>query len=372
MNFRLAYLYLIFTFGFASSFFTSLSELNLTLADYYVGEEFVAPRYLERFSQHLNDLEIEYLEFFTQLRPVKEAPVVLSSCLTPGGSNKAKRGPFSKFGRKLKGFLKHVEKQLFGEPPAKPIFQKFCAATRLTINVYYHVVTSSDSNFKFVTEAMIKDQTNYMNKFYAHLDINFVTQDLVYRIDADFATSKYNPSHPHRRFSRSGTYADLNVWITEKIPGDKEGESTVGYATFPDATLSAEERSYDGVVVIYSILPDGPEGDGSTLVHETGHWLGLRHTFDETQEDVTECVAKPDTDLVQDTLQFPAHRPEVFQDMQIPCGGRTPVSQYNFMSVSGVHIGFSVISNFGSTPTYRDRMGLDSPLDKKPGSSLDI
>jgi hypothetical protein len=67
-----------------------------------------------------------------------------------------------------------------------------------------------------------------MNKFYAHLDINFVTQDLVYRIDADFATSKYNPSHPHRRFSRSGTYADLNVWITEKIPGDKEGESTVG------------------------------------------------------------------------------------------------------------------------------------------------
>jgi hypothetical protein len=58
--------------------------------------------------------------------------------------------------------------------------------------------------------------------------------------------------------------------------------------------------------------------------------------------------------------------------MQIPCGGRTPVSQYNFMSVSGVHIGFSVISNFGSTPTYRDRMGLDSPLDKKPGSSLDI
>lgn len=59
-----------------------------------------------------------------------------------------------------------------------------------------------------------------------------------------------------------------------------DGQGLLGYATFPmdfEAT-----PSNDGVVLLYSTLP-GSTSDkynlGRTLTHESGHWVGLYHTF---------------------------------------------------------------------------------------------
>lgn len=52
-----------------------------------------------------------------------------------------------------------------------------------------------------------------------------------------------------------------------------------GYATLP--VSYAKSPIYDGVVLFYATLPGGTsqERQGGTLIHEAGHWLGLRHTF---------------------------------------------------------------------------------------------
>ncbi|MBW8483851.1 zinc metalloprotease [Actinomadura sp. PM05-2] len=59
------------------------------------------------------------------------------------------------------------------------------------------------------------------------------------------------------------------------------GADVLGFSTFPQWYASAPKA--DGVVVDYRTLPGGPYRHfdrGFTAVHETGHWLGLFHTFE--------------------------------------------------------------------------------------------
>jgi hypothetical protein len=66
----------------------------------------------------------------------------------------------------------------------------------------------------------------------------------------------------------------LNVWTTN-------GPSYLGFATFP--SWYKRSPQLDGIVLDYKSFPGGSYGDqfslGKTATHETGHWLGLLHTF---------------------------------------------------------------------------------------------
>jgi len=60
-----------------------------------------------------------------------------------------------------------------------------------------------------------------------------------------------------------------------------DGAGLLGYATFP--IDFAEKPTNDGVVILYSTLPgsNSPKYNmGRTLTHESGHWVGLYHTFE--------------------------------------------------------------------------------------------
>jgi len=67
----------------------------------------------------------------------------------------------------------------------------------------------------------------------------------------------------------------MSVYTVGFYSGDINGFGTlpVGYRTNP---------TQDGVVLLFTTLPGGAslERQGGTLVHEAGHWLGLRHTFE--------------------------------------------------------------------------------------------
>ncbi|KAJ7153045.1 hypothetical protein C8R43DRAFT_1187685 [Mycena crocata] len=69
-------------------------------------------------------------------------------------------------------------------------------------------------------------------------------------------------SHVHSRFT-SGSGAGL-----------------LGYSTYPVSYAAAPKN--DGIVMLYSSVPGGSTTGynlGHTLTHESGHWLGLYHTF---------------------------------------------------------------------------------------------
>jgi hypothetical protein len=78
---------------------------------------------------------------------------------------------------------------------------------------------------------------------------------------------------------RMGGTAALNVYsVGFKSIGASD---LMGYATYPFFYIGAPKD--DGVVILYSAVPGGSStayNQGKTLTHETGHWLGLFHTFE--------------------------------------------------------------------------------------------
>ena len=88
-----------------------------------------------------------------------------------------------------------------------------------------------------------------------------------------------------------GGDASLNLYING---GGPPGQPVLGWSRFPWQYASAPRL--DGVSVNVAALPGGRARGynlGDTLIHETGHWLGLFHTFEGG------CSATGD--LVEDT-----------------------------------------------------------------------
>lgn len=71
----------------------------------------------------------------------------------------------------------------------------------------------------------------------------------------------------------------LNIWVVQSIESSSGG-ITAGYAYLPQPNQSAE---YDGILIGHNYVGDigtsTSSANGRTLTHEVGHYLGLRHTF---------------------------------------------------------------------------------------------
>ena len=141
------------------------SALSQGIHDYYEGDKYFSPDYTLEFSEHIDAIEIEYLEYFTQLAPVKVPPIALSPCLS-GKQTKEKRGflttlpHFKEFARQLPGLLNHEINKVLGRPPMKPKYAGYCVPTSLTINLYYHVVASNQENFSIAKPEWVQAQAS--------------------------------------------------------------------------------------------------------------------------------------------------------------------------------------------------------------------
>jgi hypothetical protein len=84
---------------------------------------------------------------------------------------------------------------------------------------------------------------------------------------------------------RVGGRGTLNVYVADLQDG------MVGWATYP--WQAKDNLAGDAVMVDLQALPGGAKAaydEGDTLVHETGHWLGLFHTFTNGCDDPGDSV----------------------------------------------------------------------------------
>lgn len=101
-----------------------------------------------------------------------------------------------------------------------------------------------------------------------------------------------------KRTLHRGRASTLNIYVNK--PAAPRGAILLGYSRFPWQYRG--HRSLDGVTINVRSLPGGNAWGynlGDSVVHETGHWLGLLHTFQDNSNDQHGC--DPKNDLVTDT-----------------------------------------------------------------------
>lgn len=160
-------------------------------------------------------------------------------------------------------------------------------ATARTVNVYFHVITST-AGAGNLSNADLQAQLDVLNDSFAGLTggANTGFQFVAVKNGTDMAFSRtannswWTAGHGStaekemKAALREGSADDLNFYT------NNPGGGLLGWATFPSSYSSNPLN--DGVVCLYSSLPGGsadPYNEGDTGTHEVGHWLGLYHTF---------------------------------------------------------------------------------------------
>jgi len=166
--------------------------------------------------------------------------------------------------------------------------------TPITVPVYMHVITTQAAAGT-ITQAMATAQVAALNTAYNPHGVTFVLQKTDFTVNDAWAVGDGADMDALKHALRAGSYAALNLYMHSDLAGGVLGTCTLPNQVQPN-TPPALYYS-DGCNVNAHTMPGGTLAGynmGMTAVHETGHWLGLLHTFEG-------YACSGDGDLIADT-----------------------------------------------------------------------
>ena len=128
------------------------------------------------------------------------------------------------------------------------------AFTSRTPDVFAAVVGKPNLEFRLATLDPMGNPTSGINRIQSEM------------------TQVPNPRDQIKAVSYWNSYQYFNIWVVKSLPAESNGGTLLGYAQFP----FGGSMSTDGVALIASQFASTTS---STLTHEVGHWLGLRHVW---------------------------------------------------------------------------------------------
>ena len=178
------------------------------------------------------------------------------------------------------------------------------------IPVVFHIVHEYGS--ENISDAQIYDQMAILNEDYRKLNSDTSSvipeyQALIANAKIEFRLATIDPfgnctNGIDRIYSHQTNNADdfskinqwqrdeyLNFWVTKSI--GEPGSTTAGYAYYPSSTTGGFFFA-DGIIILHDYI--GSIGTGISfrsraLTHEIGHYLGLAHTWGNTNEPTVAC-----------------------------------------------------------------------------------
>ncbi|KAF4547089.1 Extracellular metalloprotease-like protein 6 [Elsinoe fawcettii] len=147
------------------------------------------------------------------------------------------------------------------------------------VETYVHVVTTAESQ-PLYTQTQIDRQIDVMNDAYGPAGISFKNLGTSFTVNDAWATGGLPDSATETEMKlalRKGTYDTLNLYFLSDLGG-----GLLGYCYFPEKKVNSTILTLDGCVNLAGSLPGGDATNydlGLTAVHETGHWFGVFHVF---------------------------------------------------------------------------------------------
>jgi len=153
--------------------------------------------------------------------------------------------------------------------------------TVITVDTVFHIVAKTESKGD-VTDDMPQAQLDTLNEAYKDYGIQFNLVNVSWNSNDDWATGAKGSDLDMKKQLRQGTYRTLNIYFQTDLAGGVLGRCTLP-ANIANGRSDPTVYNNDGCNVNANTMPDGTMdgyNKGKTAVHETGHWLGLLHTFE--------------------------------------------------------------------------------------------
>ncbi|KAL9097843.1 MAG: hypothetical protein Q9165_000169 [Trypethelium subeluteriae] len=145
------------------------------------------------------------------------------------------------------------------------------------IDTYFHVVTKTASAGS-ITQDMANAQASTLNSAYQPVGVQFTLKGTSFTANDAWAVGAGQDDTDMKTALRNGSYNALNIYFQTDLDG-----SVLGTCSLPTNITDPSSYITDGCNVNAGTMPKGQvEGynQGMTAAHETGHWLGLLHTFE--------------------------------------------------------------------------------------------